>query len=31
VLDLKPYMRQFGPRGDVRQPAWVDEIMADYF
>ena len=31
VLDIKPYMRQFGPRGDVRQPAWVDEIMADYF
>jgi tRNA (adenine37-N6)-methyltransferase len=31
VLDIKPYMRQFGPRGDIRQPAWVDEIMADYF
>jgi len=31
VLDIKPYMRQFGPRGEVRQPRWVDEIMADYF
>ena len=31
VLDIKPYMHQFGPRGDVRQPRWADEIMADYF
>lgn len=31
VLDLKPYLRQFAPRGDVRQPAWVDELMAGYF
>jgi tRNA-Thr(GGU) m(6)t(6)A37 methyltransferase TsaA len=31
VLDIKPYMRQFGPRGEVRQPRWVDEIMAGYF
>jgi tRNA-Thr(GGU) m(6)t(6)A37 methyltransferase TsaA len=31
VLDLKPYLRQFGPRGEVRQPAWADEIMARYF
>ena len=31
VLDLKPYLRQFAPRGEVRQPAWVDELMADYF
>ena len=31
VLDLKPYMRQFGPRGPVRQPPWTDELMAGYF
>ena len=31
VLDIKPYMHQFGPRGEVRQPRWADEIMADYF
>lgn len=31
VLDLKPYLRQFAPRGEVRQPAWVDELMAGYF
>jgi tRNA-Thr(GGU) m(6)t(6)A37 methyltransferase TsaA len=31
VLDLKPYMREFAPRGEVRQPAWVGELMAGYF
>jgi tRNA-Thr(GGU) m(6)t(6)A37 methyltransferase TsaA len=31
VLDIKPYMNEFGPRGDVRQPAWASELMADYF
>ena len=31
VLDIKPYMREFGPRGEVRQPPWVDEIMGGYF
>jgi len=31
VLDLKPVMRQFLPRGEVRQPTWVDELMRDYW
>ena len=31
VLDIKPHMREFGPRGDVRQPAWATELMADYW
>ena len=31
VLDLKPAMREFAPRGEVRQPVWVDELMAGYF
>ena len=31
VVDIKPYMREFGPQGDVRQPAWADEIMARYY
>jgi tRNA-Thr(GGU) m(6)t(6)A37 methyltransferase TsaA len=31
VLDLKPVMREFGPRGEVRQPAWATELMADYW
>jgi len=31
VLDLKPYLREFAPRGDIRQPAWVSELMAEYW
>lgn len=31
VVDIKPVMREFLPRGDVRQPAWVAELMSDYW
>jgi tRNA-Thr(GGU) m(6)t(6)A37 methyltransferase TsaA len=31
VLDVKPVMREFLPRGDVRQPAWATELMKDYW
>ena len=31
VIDLKPYMAEFAPRGVTRQPAWVGELMADYW
>jgi tRNA (Thr-GGU) A37 N-methylase len=31
VLDIKPYLTQFGPREDVVQPAWVDDLMRDYY
>ena len=31
VLDIKPYMAEFGPRGEVRQPSWSHELMAGYF
>ena len=31
VLDLKPVLREFLPRGEVRQPAWPAELMADYW
>jgi tRNA-Thr(GGU) m(6)t(6)A37 methyltransferase TsaA len=31
VLDLKPYMAEFAPRGEVRQPAWSHELMAGYW
>ncbi|MGW4271871.1 SAM-dependent methyltransferase [Streptomyces seoulensis] len=27
VLDLAPYFEQMGPRGAVRQPAWVGEML----
>ena len=31
VLDLKPYMAEFGPRGTVRQPPWSHELMVRYY
>ena len=31
VVDLKPHVREFAARGEVRQPAWMDELMAGYF
>jgi len=31
VLDLKPVMREFLPREDVRQPRWSHELMARYW
>lgn len=31
VLDIKPYMSEFGARGDVYQPAWSHELMARYW
>jgi tRNA (Thr-GGU) A37 N-methylase len=31
VLDIKPHMTGFAPRGKVREPAWVKEIMKDYW
>jgi len=31
VLDIKPYMREFAPRGEIRQPKWVDELMSGYW
>lgn len=31
VVDIKPYLVEFGPRGPVRQPAWSTELMAGYW
>ncbi|HPL15824.1 MAG TPA: TrmO family methyltransferase [Spirochaetota bacterium] len=31
VMDIKPVMKGFLPRGPVTQPAWADEIMEDYW
>jgi tRNA (adenine37-N6)-methyltransferase len=31
VLDLKPFMRAFEPRGAVCEPAWVHELMQQYW
>jgi tRNA (adenine37-N6)-methyltransferase len=31
VLDLKPWVAEFGPRGAVRQPAWATQLMRKYW
>lgn len=31
ILDIKPVMKGFLPRGEVHQPDWADEIMAEYW
>ena len=31
VLDIKPYMAEFGPRGPVAQPQWAVELMQGYW
>jgi len=31
VLDVKPWVEEFGPRGEVRQPAWISELMRSYW
>jgi tRNA-Thr(GGU) m(6)t(6)A37 methyltransferase TsaA len=31
VLDLKPWVCEFGPRGEVRQPVWMDKLMRGYW
>jgi tRNA-Thr(GGU) m(6)t(6)A37 methyltransferase TsaA len=31
VLDIKPYLSGFAPRGEVREPEWAGEIMKEYW
>lgn len=31
VIDIKPVMHEFLPRGEIRQPGWVAELMAAYW
>jgi tRNA-Thr(GGU) m(6)t(6)A37 methyltransferase TsaA len=31
VLDVKPYLKGFAPRGEVHEPSWAGELMAGYF
>lgn len=31
VLDIKPYMTGFGPRTEVREPSWAQELMRTYW
>lgn len=31
ILDVKPYATEFNPRGEIREPDWMRELMRDYF
>ncbi|MEO3891720.1 SAM-dependent methyltransferase [Nonomuraea sp. B5E05] len=31
VLDIKPYMTEFGPQGEIVQPQWSTELMRAYY
>lgn len=31
VLDLKPWVKEFGPRGETFQPPWISELMKGYW
>jgi tRNA-Thr(GGU) m(6)t(6)A37 methyltransferase TsaA len=31
VIDIKPHVREFEPRGDVAQPVWMTELMSGYW
>ncbi|HWC35114.1 MAG TPA: SAM-dependent methyltransferase [Mycobacteriales bacterium] len=31
VVDIKPVMNEFLPRGEISQPAWATELMASYW
>ena len=31
VLDIKPWVEEFGPRGVLKQPIWISELMKGYW
>lgn len=31
VLDIKPYIEEFGPLGPVREPAWIRDLVRTYY
>lgn len=31
ILDIKPWFKEFGPRGELVQAAWIIEMLADYY
>lgn len=31
VLDIKPWVKEFAPRGKVFQPTWINELMKGYW
>ena len=31
IVDIKPVLREFLPKGDVNEPAWAEELMKHYW
>lgn len=31
VLDIKPVMQEFEPKGEIRQPEWATDLMKNYW
>jgi tRNA (adenine37-N6)-methyltransferase len=31
ILDIKPWVQEFAPRGEHRQPQWITELMKNYW
>jgi tRNA (adenine37-N6)-methyltransferase len=31
VLDIKPWVQEFAPRGNIFQPKWISELMSGYW
>lgn len=31
ILDIKPVFREFQPKGEIKQPDWVADLMRDYW
>ena len=31
VIDIKPWVEEFAPRGQVTQPKWISELMKEYW
>jgi tRNA-Thr(GGU) m(6)t(6)A37 methyltransferase TsaA len=31
IIDIKPVMKEFLPKGDIRQPQWSSDLMTNYW
>jgi tRNA-Thr(GGU) m(6)t(6)A37 methyltransferase TsaA len=31
VLDIKPVFREYQPKGEIKQPTWVEDLMKNYW
>jgi tRNA (adenine37-N6)-methyltransferase len=31
ILDIKPVFKEFQPKGEIKQPRWVADLMKDYW